>query len=453
MNEDERCHFLPISPIKNGRSFYRCDKCRTKTPRPLMRPPNRRCRVIEPIKERKRLATNPCKNIGEIRRELAAGTVTCGSAIIRLYYCKRFDELVSRRQIRDREARETLLQIDSQYKGRTCAECEAGQASVLLIGGERWRHRLKRFSEALTDGGIANETSTARRQADLHKLIARRRPVAVFCHTFHVSSEDVESLAKQFPAINFVTVCHSSQNHLFASQSLAQTKALKLSERLPNVWYATPEEEIATFADLGYVRVIQFPNPVPTIESATAKELQDPPTLLLVGRPDIVKAMPTAILAAGIVARIRPIKLAIVTQGSKAKTHIQPFLSAAKINADWLPWSDYEGFANLLREQVSIVLQPSLTESFNYVAIESMAEGRPVAGAPAIRYLPRSWQANPNDPQDIARVCIEILGDYTNESQRAIQVARQVREFQNQSFLKMVERLIRHDVIEPAASG
>ena len=82
----------------------------------------------------------------------------------------------------------------------------------------------------------------------------------------------------------------------------------------------------------------------------------------------------------------------------------------------WLPWPR---FRNYLRG-IDSVFQLSYTESFNVVSADAIAEGVPVVASPAIDWVPRSWQAESDNPGDIARVAESLLRD-----QHAIRHGRQ----------------------------
>ena len=103
-------------------------------------------------------------------------------------------------------------------------------------------------------------------------------------------------------------------------------------------------------------------------------------------------------------------------------------------------WQSIQGLLETI-DTVSVVLQPSLTESFNYVALESMSRARPCVGSPVIRYLPSDWQPDPNDPQAIADATVAILSDYEEQSARAYRIAEMVADEQNAAFSELVQRL------------
>lgn len=70
------------------------------------------------------------------------------------------------------------------------------------------------------------------------------------------------------------------------------------------------------------------------------------------------------------------------------------------VRTGWLSWPD----VLRLTEHMHLVLQPSFTESFNFVACEAVRMGVPVVGTDAIDWLPKRWQADGDDDGDVARV-------------------------------------------------
>lgn len=89
-----------------------------------------------------------------------------------------------------------------------------------------------------------------------------------------------------------------------------------------------------------------------------------------------------------------------------------------------------------------MVLQPSMSETFNYVSIEAGAVGRPWVGSAAIRHTPDGWQADPNDPADIARVSQWLLANYADASWQARQIAEQVTRRNNAAYAEMVREIL-----------
>ncbi len=420
----------------------------------------------------------PCPHRKHRVHVIKAGLIDCSQPTIYAYFCARFGEPVTLAD-QPQDIQEVLLQHPrlAGFTGRCCDRCDmfvdqpetaeirrqrfpgdkkngqsksgCGRTSpkqilyqrpvdLLLVGGSHWRHRLNRFSEVIATSDIKFAVSSGETVDEVSAAIARRRPAVVLVHTFHFPAADVGRLAEQYPDTTFCNVCHSSLNHLFGSTSNEHLRALALTERFDNCWYATPERD-SGLSQLGYPRAVEFPNPMPLPASVVPAAI-DPPTVLIAGRADIIKAHPAAIAAAGILARRQSIRVLVATRNG-SNGQLQPFFDAAKIAPERLPWTDYETFAETLRTRVSIVLQPSLSESFNYLALEAMSAGRPVIGSPAIRFLPAAWQADPNHPEQIADLAVAVLAEYDSQSQWARRTAAAVCTAQNAAFFRLLKRL------------
>jgi len=73
-------------------------------------------------------------------------------------------------------------------------------------------------------------------------------------------------------------------------------------------------------------------------------------------------------------------------------------------------WLDWPSFRALIRS-TNLMLQTSFTESFNVVTADAIAEGVPVVVGSAIDWAPTHWQADPDDPMDVAAVADRLLRD------------------------------------------
>jgi hypothetical protein len=73
-----------------------------------------------------------------------------------------------------------------------------------------------------------------------------------------------------------------------------------------------------------------------------------------------------------------------------------------------LPWQSWPVFRESCRH-MHLMLQPSFTETFNIVTADGVSVGTPSVVSPAINWTPRYWRADPDDPQDIARVGVSLL--------------------------------------------
>ena len=73
-------------------------------------------------------------------------------------------------------------------------------------------------------------------------------------------------------------------------------------------------------------------------------------------------------------------------------------------------WQSWPAFRRVVRS-MSLLLQPSYTESFCMVVADGVAEGVPSVCSDAIDWIPRRWQATDDNADDIANVGISLLHD------------------------------------------
>ena len=73
-------------------------------------------------------------------------------------------------------------------------------------------------------------------------------------------------------------------------------------------------------------------------------------------------------------------------------------------------WSSWPSFRDTVR-RMHLMLQPSNSESFNFVSGDAVAEGVPVVGSEAISWLPDRWKANADDALDVAEIGRRLISD------------------------------------------
>lgn len=285
------------------------------------------------------------------------------------------------------------------------------------------------LAEPVADAGYTYEyAETNRFEANqFDRTIQIVRPLVVLNRAFAVPCEQVRHLADKYKTVQFVTVNHSSQSHLcYAPTWLGSQNAfLRLVQEMPNCWLASPDERNIIRRLLDIDRCIYLPNTValPTHPGDTKTPVVF--RLLMAGRRDMIKNFPNQIVAAAIASKAIPLELHICVRGESKD--LLDMARLAGVHAELVKWSDRSSHEERL-SSYHIGLQSSFSESFNYVAIELMARGVPVVGSPAIRYLPQHWQANPDDPMEIADTIVKLAKDWENERLLARRVAEDVAE-------------------------
>lgn len=278
-------------------------------------------------------------------------------------------------------------------------------------------------------------------RAELDELASSVKCRLVVSHTGERDATKVIESAARNPGITFWSVLHGSQNSMCANNRFAKYQAdvLMATKTIPNLWYGTPEPT-ADFTKWGYDKYLHWPNPMPFESPAGPLQPHSLPVILVSSRDDVIKGNTAKILATGLIAKRTPIKVAVAIKGHVAP--LQQVAIVAGVNLDVQPIRSQLGFRAYIRDNVSIVLTSSLTDADQYVGRDALSQARPVVGSQTIRYLPKEWQADPNDPEDIARIALMFLGDYGRYSCDALRIGAELRDQQQGEYCKALERIL-----------
>jgi glycosyltransferase involved in cell wall biosynthesis len=448
-----------------------CHQCGIKVPmKPEEFPIHCCCGLSETYEEAvnrgglKDAVSTRCQHLQGVKESFNGRWLACGCSRIYLYPCRHFNELVTLNAIRKPnkvdtvgDVKQGITDFHPEYQGRTCQGCKAfsqpeppqADATILHVTHRpNWQDQKRRSEFALSQHGLRVNTVELVKPSEgkLRQAIEQHRPQIVFNHGFAGKSATTIQLARELPDIAFVTIDHSNQNHTFTwPQYFSEWKqVLEASRIVPNVWAASPDAYMP-FADFGYDRYVHWPNPVylPPAPPIPAL-LTDPPTLDIVGRTDWMKAFPAQISAAALVQRKRPLRVALVLNGSRERCDgLYQHAAACGLEYETVAWMLPTAWESYLRDSVSVVCQPSFSESFNYVSLDGAAFGRPFVGAESIRHTPWPWRvANPNDCYEIAAKIECILDDYPSASRLARQVAESVAERNNRQYADLIRRFL-----------
>ena len=318
--------------------------------------------------------------------------------------------------------------------------------SLLYHEKKSWvEYRAGRMEVILRRSGISHDyllVDDHNEVGAIHEAIARSGCKLVLNELCHGTAEAIGELAARFPEVKFVAVAHCSPTYP-AGQKDWSARVFDhqvLSTRAENCYLATVMDA-ERFDDMPGAKVISLPNfmllPDPPKRRKRPKR---PPSLSMVGRWDAVKGFPSAVSAA---CRIKDCHLIVISESIRHHfPYMQSKLAAAGVSAHFLPWMSHQSVMSCIDQFVDIGLQPSLSESFNLVALEHLYYGKPVIGSPAIEFLPKDWQVNPQDPGAIAKKAKQIDRFYRLHSWRARKIADRVIYRSNRSFLSQIKALL-----------
>lgn len=247
------------------------------------------------------------------------------------------------------------------------------------------------------------------------------RPTHVILSAPWVPTCDVALLASEFPEVRFVVVSHSSVGFLSADphaiRQLRETAHLQLASH--NVFVGGNSRKFTDWATEAWaVRAVCLPNLYSLEETFPQHDRRWDGGALRLGlfganRP-LKNFLSAAAATVEMARRLRvPIEL-LLSSGRSEGGNLRALQELTEhipnlrvVQTGWLAWP---AFRELIRS-VDLVFQVSYTETFNVVSADAVAEGVPVVGSAAIDWLPTWWQAQADEPLDVARVAERLLRD------------------------------------------
>lgn len=257
----------------------------------------------------------------------------------------------------------------------------------------------------------------------------QHEPTHVVIHAPWIPTETLARIAEEFPNVLFVVVSHSNFGFLAADphavKLMRETAALQIVTHNVRAGGNCRRFTDAATEVLG-VDVEWLPNLISLSEywpRARPSWSGDTLRVGLFGAARILKNGLTAAAAACELAHTLrvPMELHVTADRDDGATWraIEELCDGVPhlklVRTGWLSWPE----VLRLTEHMHVVLQPSFTESFNFVAAEAVRMGVPVVGTEAIDWLPRRWQAQGDDASDVARVA-----EYLIKSPHAVEDGR-----------------------------
>lgn len=311
--------------------------------------------------------------------------------------------------------------------------------------------------EKLLEGhGISATVASLTEIGVFDRWISKVQPRVVVIGAPCIKPDSLQALAKKHRSVTWVQRIHSNMAWLQISSKQFQTcLALLDLTKLPNVRYATVSMDEAKRWSSAGLNVIGMPN---VYEGAIADtplpgpEPWDNVRLSAFFAVRLLKNPGAHVLAAATVdrhvrAQGRPrVKLHIQGQRADSPQYIDCVKRLANACDLHLPIEDYrphDVFVAWLPENIHVGLQLSMTESFNYVAIEHLAAGIPIVTSEAIPFSP--WRVQHEDSDHAAVRVIDILRNYRFSSEIALAAAHKLQQHQRREFLKSITSLLEGD--------
>lgn len=311
------------------------------------------------------------------------------------------------------------------------------------------RYRGVQIQKVLGEHGITHDWTYSAPLSALSEQVAGTGCELVINEIWSCPAETIRRLAIDFPGTKFVNLNHSSPSFMppipnpnqLSDRMDTLEKYDYLAEYLPNVFNGTVMDKGRFY--LNGSKVVSLMNPTMYQEFDLRRE-PDPNllSLSLVCRFCPLKNLPAQVAAVMHVARVRPVSLLLSTSHNAGMGRFIRALQGAGVIVTPVEWGRWEDLMHMLGLYVDIGLQASLSESLNMVALEHMMLGKPVVGCNAIEFLPASWQSNPQDPEQMARIILDHADNLAERSAQAKDIAKNVRETNNRQFIDSIKTLL-----------
>jgi len=281
--------------------------------------------------------------------------------------------------------------------------------------------------------------------------LATARPRLVVLSAFCVPTVQFEQLAIEWPDVLWVQRCHSNLPWLFqaATDCDKWLEVLGLCARYRNVRYAVVSPyDAARLRAAGLPDVLSMPNvQCGEVAERPRAAVHDEQWLHLSAIFAIrnLKHPAGHVVAAKLVSeQVRPAKLHMQGERADSPRYVENMLklaNALRLRLVREPYRQHSQFCDWIAEEVDVGLQLSMTESFNYVALEHMSAGKPMVTSPAIPWCP--WRTTRyENVEEVPAIVARILSDYRGASEQALAAARAIQAENEAMFLETCRTLL-----------
>lgn len=323
------------------------------------------------------------------------------------------------------------------------------QADVVFFMGYKpapgwWETKGELSVRLLSEAGITAACLVNPNDEDLPRLLTRLKSKLVLNRGFLISPEAIDRMALKLPHTKFLAMNHSSYPFLISSPWAwkRHTQFMAMAERRNNCFVGTPDERnhlAAIRPDLAE-KLVWIPNGS-DVPDWKARSIGSPPIISLIGAGRQLKNLPNQLAGFALAQRQREMRLFLSIRGNEWDEMLAEACGYLHITADVRPWVDWREYQERIRG-VDVGLQVSFTESFNYVGLEHMLLGVPVVGSSALRFLPRGWQTDPEDPQAISEHILARLDGWEDDRLTARRMATRFAEQRNRQFQQAIADLL-----------
>jgi hypothetical protein len=245
-------------------------------------------------------------------------------------------------------------------------------------------------------------------------------PSYVVIEAIWVELPQLKCLLAEFPTCRFAVRTHSQVGFLQVEPPAVKTLRQMLDLRVHNFEVASNSAHLAHFLEHTYDSPCLFLPNLYDLEHNHRRPddyRSGPLKIASFGALRLLKNHMTSAAAALLIARQRPLEFwvsvnRVENAGSygilQAIRNLYDGVSWARLVEH--PWEDWKSFRKTIGT-MHLTIQASFTETFNIVASDSVAEGVPCVVSSAIEWAPKTWRAEPDSVEDVARVGWQLLAN------------------------------------------
>lgn len=285
-------------------------------------------------------------------------------------------------------------------------------------------------TKVLQRNGISAEVVPLRSVDDLYRYLEKDRSITWPRHTrvSHVvisapwiETRDFRHLCEIFSDVHFAVLSHSNVGFLQADPRGMRLirEAAELQVHYPNFHLAGNCPEFALWIQKSYERPCSLlPNLYNLHEDANPKKVRFDGHILRIACFGAVRPLKNTMTAAAAALQLSteysvPTEFWIssnrIEGGAKCVVDsIKEMLAGTRVllkENPWQPWPEFREFM----KNIHLHIQTSYTESFNITVADAISVGVPSVVSTAIDWVPKSWQADSDDVEDVVRVGKSLL--------------------------------------------
>lgn len=348
-----------------------------------------------------------------------------------------------------------IVPIDSER-----APGEIGRADLLILACGQWcTGYMHHAPKVLEENGVSFAVprlpmAPAFPWDQVRRSIRQHDPEAVLFECFGEPTHAGPTLAREYPDVQFLSLCHTDIQTMSFERAPHDGSVLagliarvQASEDVPNYAVAVTRRKQAELVRRVFgVECTCMPHPVShTIATAPRPSPQGKVGISLFGKHRVLKNVHGQVAAVAYYRRTsgRDVVLYYNAVDGKADPGLLSLVQGTELNSQPLTWLRVPDFVRFCEANVHLGLQCSLSETFNYTALDQMVLGIPVICSTAIEYASRDVQViDFTDYTQIAERIDRIVNDYERYSRLALKDAAAVKERQNRDFLASVRKYI-----------